>query len=107
MEGLFCFLLVYERSRAFSPLRCGNKPEGGQAVGEGPPCCGLGLESRSEAWGRTVDPCRIDRFDSVTWKVSKWEIYLLLGFLTVSVPRAPLAVWGAVESLLRIILLNA
>ena len=33
----FLFLLVSERSRAFSPLRCGNKPERGQAVGEGTP----------------------------------------------------------------------
>lgn len=33
----FLFLLVYERSRAFSPPRCGNKPERGQGVGEGPP----------------------------------------------------------------------
>lgn len=38
----FLFLLVYVRSRAFSPLRCGNKPERGQAVGEGAPLLRFG-----------------------------------------------------------------
>lgn len=33
----FLSVLVCVRSRAFSPLRCGNKPERGQAVGEGAP----------------------------------------------------------------------